>query len=590
MPTPGAGQSSFDITNNSKHLIFEMNSDKEYAVFEDARSAVQTLPQSLFYENTTEQRGLTGLFNYYTLGDTKSVAALGGGKLSYIHSERRESNQAVTPDVSRNPTAHNIITETTKSGQYLDPFSPYIGQVYNVKDFIFCKHYGIIPNNRMLTLRRFPTPVMDNLKVPIAGKRPYLDQKSGKSVVVEKETRGITPDDMKTSGAHVPLAQAVGYFGDNTGNDLNSIIGFTTGLNWQPNTQDPKKNVQSNDPGLMQSALADFLTPLAGADAQKQLQGISNTLGTIGDPGNIETKIQRQLFDKLTQGDGPLSSRIFVDVNTVSKMYTRGLGLTGGESDFNLTFTYTLTSVGEMNSRMLFMDLIANLLSLGTDYGKFLLPQILFDPMKQGVGFPGGSEGHVKFILDPVSYLNDVLMGKLNDSVASKAKGLEDNANQLKEEFQKYKSGQPITKDSLIYKTLTSLLTTQSLNKLLFEPMMLTGYPTGNWHLVVGNPLNPIAMIGNLICKSVQLKFNSILGPDDFPTEVTAIYSMSSARQRHRGDFESMFNRGQGRFYLGKLPMADQSAGAVRGVQNGASPLDLKTNNLRDTTKDLTSN
>ena len=160
----------------------------------------------------------------------------------------------------------------------------------------------------------------------------------------------------------------------------------------------------------------------------------------------------------------------------------------------------------------------------------------------------------------------------------------------LKEEFQKYKSGQPITKDSLIYKTLTSLLTTQSLNKLLFEPMMLTGYPTGNWHLVVGNPLNPIAMIGNLICKSVQLKFNSILGPDDFPTEVTAIYSMTSARQRHRGDFESMFNRGQGRLYLGKLPMSDQSSGARRGVQNGADPLDISTNNLRTTATNLTSN
>jgi hypothetical protein len=66
-------------------------------------------------------------------------------------------------------------------------------------------------------------------------------------------------------------------------------------------------------------------------------------------------------------------------------------------------------------------------------------------------------------------------------------------------------------------------------------------------------------MIGNLVCTGVNIKFNDVLGPDDFPTEMTARYTMKPARQRHRGDFESIFNRGNGRLYLGKIQRTDQA-------------------------------
>jgi hypothetical protein len=91
---------------------------------------------------------------------------------------------------------------------------------------------------------------------------------------------------------------------------------------------------------------------------------------------------------------------------------------------------------------------------------------------------------------------------------------------------------------------------------------MLSGYPTGEWHLVVGNPLNPIAMIGNLVCTNVDIRFNDELGPDDFPTEMIASFRLSPGRQRHRGDWESMFNRGNGRLYLGQLVSSGESTQA----------------------------
>jgi hypothetical protein len=77
-------------------------------------------------------------------------------------------------------------------------------------------------------------------------------------------------------------------------------------------------------------------------------------------------------------------------------------------------------------------------------------------------------------------------------------------------------------------------------------------------------------MIGNLICEKVKINFNNTLGPDDFPTEMSAVFSMKAARTKHRGDFESMFNRGNGRLYLGKFPISDASKNALVGGVSGS--------------------
>jgi hypothetical protein len=76
-------------------------------------------------------------------------------------------------------------------------------------------------------------------------------------------------------------------------------------------------------------------------------------------------------------------------------------------------------------------------------------------------------------------------------------------------------------------------------------------------------------MIGNLVCNNVKITFGDDLGPDDFPTEMKATFFLQPGRQRHRGDYESMFNRGNGRLYLGQLTSSGESTKAyvnTRGV------------------------
>jgi len=78
---------------------------------------------------------------------------------------------------------------------------------------------------------------------------------------------------------------------------------------------------------------------------------------------------------------------------------------------------------------------------------------------------------------------------------------------------------------------------------------LLTGEPVGEWHVTIGNPLNPIAMIGNLICTGVEVEFNDELGPDDFPTEIKLVVKLDHAMARDRDAIQSIFNRGMGRIY-----------------------------------------
>lgn len=81
---------------------------------------------------------------------------------------------------------------------------------------------------------------------------------------------------------------------------------------------------------------------------------------------------------------------------------------------------------------------------------------------------------------------------------------------------------------------------------------ILTGEPTGNWHLTVGNPLNPIMVVGNLICTKMTVDWDTELGPDDFPMGMKVTYTLEHGMARDKAGIQSMFNRGAGRIY--KLP------------------------------------
>jgi hypothetical protein len=96
-----------------------------------------------------------------------------------------------------------------------------------------------------------------------------------------------------------------------------------------------------------------------------------------------------------------------------------------------------------------------------------------------------------------------------------------------------------------------------SLMKLMGSPAggevikaFLTGDPTGQWHLTVGNPMNPMLVCGNLCLEDAKFSFEGPLGYEGFPTKLKMTVTLKPGRPRDKSEIESMFNAGRGRMYL----------------------------------------
>lgn len=516
---------------------------------------------------------------------------------NYYLSERTEYNSKVSSvnsvsGASRNPSAGFLVRQTqsnlgaakaskSKIFQFLtgpkDTGSYIIGGAsapYYWRDFIYCKYYGHIPNNYMITLRRFPSPVRDNMSLPSS----------------VKDT-----DVYRVQGAGRPVAQAVTWWGNSTGNSLNGILSFTTGLNWEEKTQQDLVRQGGFSQGAFKAILGDSLSGLfgnvagdAGSQALKGLEGVLNIAANATDTGFAESVgalRNNALRDKAVTQGGPLSDFIWVSVDTIDRTTVRGRGLNGGwqDTEMSLKFHYELSSVGEVNTKASMVDILGNLLALCTNYGSFLTPEIRYDNKFPAINFPGGDEGLALFYSDPIKFVKTLIefsqdpnQSTNGDPVKEALSGTLNSVNKARDLWStlitqlKTKSVKDLGDSSAASNLLTYALTQDFLNTVVFPSSVLTGFPTGEWHLVVGNPCNPVAMIGNLVCTGLRVDFGEVLGPDDFPTELVATINLKMARPRERGEIESVFNRGEGRLYQSVQPVYSnsQSIGAF-GTVNG---------------------
>jgi len=529
--------------------------------------------RSLFYEAAKRTPGKYGQYLFYSLGS-------GGNDFidAYYRSESSDYNTRVSSIQSKNPTAGFLVRETSTFEAVADVNVGILGGLlggiegsiigglsapYYWKDFLYCKHYGTIPNNYMITLRRFPTPVLDNLSVP--GQKNSI-----------KSTESY-----HAGGAGRPVAQAVTWFGGNTGNVLSDLITFSTGMTWSSSSQGATLVQEAFSKGFFQDGPVKFF----GGVLQKMSEGMGNAFdagaalaeGVIIATDKDETISKgiraKGLRDLSKERAGIMGEYIWTPVDVVTEGYTRGTGLTFTWDGLTLIFEYELSSVGEVNSKAAFLDLMGNLLSIGTNYGNFLTPDIRYNSNFPAMGFPGGDEGLQEYYKDPMAWLltygsklSNLTSGgdssETPETIGSGGVGENDESSiaKIKEIYTRLgkNAGNNIS-DTLKEITnalgddasrfLKTAMTGEFIEKYQAPLSFLTGAPIGEWHVVIGNPCNPIAMIGNLLCDGVSIVFGDTLGPDDFPTTMKATFTLKHARSRERGEIESIFNRGDGRLY-----------------------------------------
>jgi hypothetical protein len=381
---------------------------------------------------------------------------------------------------------------------------------YSWTDFLYCKHYGRIPNNHMITLRRYPFPTFDNLSVP----------------------NGDVP---------LPIAQAITWFGDETGNKLSEIMNFTFGLKWESIVASVQ-NVDGNEQGMgagVEKLSGENSTKLVGGVLEYFRKDRSRFSGAL----ERENEYKKGMFGS----EGPYWNQILGPVNVINETYKRNMGM-NFKNDITLTFEYSANSIGGVNTKMAMLDLLSNFGVLTYNNAKFWGGAMRYFPdASHKVLFMGSQNAFYGGDIKGYSY-----------SLAGEMSNLLNNVGDLGKNF----LNDPMSALKGVMGRLTEMgidkMASSSQPKIVSIRSLLTGAPVGEWHLVVGNPLNPIAMIGNIIVDDVQMQFGNTLGPDDFPTEIKFIVTLKHGKPRDLGDIQSMFNMGDGR--LTYAPIVKSSA------------------------------
>lgn len=428
------------------------------------------------------------VFNKYSLMNFRGTP-LGGTRKgnSVIEYNKIDTNTLDSPTVSK-------IIEMTSS------FEDNYGYRYNYADFALAKYFNRISNNLLVTLRRFAYPAPDDIITPVN----YDNE--GKEVPIKQ------PD----------IARAVTWMGPATGNDLSAILQFSHGFEWK----EAEAAVQEIT-AKTEAASGKFGSIVNGSTF---LSAAFNA-ASGRDAYDSAVRSANGGYDAFKE---TYPNHVFGPLNVIKSVQQREQGLTFNQ-EFTLKFEYVMRSFAGANPKIMMLDQLANILALTYNTAPF------WGGAVRWIG-----DGSVAKPLGDLSKLRSGDYGGFLSSIVSSLAPVFNNViDAFPSTFQR--------KDSKLLNNLVG----GSLMKMFNSPQgaqavqsLLTGDPTGQWHITIGNPLNPMAVIGNLICTSTKVNFEGPLGIQDFPEKMVVEISLKPGRPRDKGDIESMFNSGRGRFYL----------------------------------------
>lgn len=389
--------------------------------------------------------------------------------------------------------------------------------IYDYSDFMYCKYLGKVPNNHLITLRRFPIPVNDFI-----------------SSVGEGKTR--TSSDIKSKFSQ-QIGCLVTWMGT-PGNEMQNLLKYSYNMAFKEHT-------------------ADF-QDLDSMDADNQ-NGILNSISSAFDPSYRKMymsgyggKSVNSYFGKFfNAGDGAYSAstatkhydqnKVYGPIDRVKTTYMRSdEGLTFLQT-FNITFDYELRAYNGINPRQALLDLISNILKVTYTTGDFW-----------GGGYRGAGMGQN-------SIFANLSVFKAKGGFTDFVDALSEDYSTLTKQAKKSFSGdwKTVLKNAL--NQIGGMILGGALNKLgrpakFFGNSLLSEQPVGLWHLTIGNPHNPILSVGNLILKRTTIEHYGPLGLDDFPTGIRVTCELERGKPRDLREIEKMYMKGNDRIYAGMGP------------------------------------
>jgi hypothetical protein len=256
--------------------------------------------------------------------------------------------------------------------------------------------------------------------------------------------------------------------------------------------------------------------------------------------------------------DGPYTNRILGPVDRIDSVKKRKAGLMFKNS-IKLEFEYVGRPIGGINPKAALLDIMSNFLVIGSASAVFWGGQHRFVSKPFIYPFTGGGKGISQLYRgNPIGWAtttaenfgNNLASGTKGIAELAKGffskttgKGFSDILGELRNLFTGNNVASNLVKEKIAKSVAGQIPYLSGLKALLI------GEPVGEWHVTIGNPFNPIAMIGNLICTGIDVEFSEELGPDDFPVSMKFTVNLEHGMARDRDAIQSMFNRGMGRIY-----------------------------------------
>jgi len=416
--------------------------------------------------------------------------------------------------------AHNV--SVSKVMEFYGQNYPKIS--YSAQDFLYSKFYKKIPINHLITLRRFPVPVEDNIfdltKTP--------GSKDGNTAVASSSV-----DASQTAGV-----TAITYMGERAGNKLEDLLTMSYGLNYKE-VKSEMESISSGDGGYTQQPFYSKMGGIGRATADA-FKGISS-----------RQKFARQLNSTGDQLGTTYANFVIGPVNVIDSTMIRDRGMKFSQ-DMKLNFEYELKSLNYVNPKIAMIDIISNMLTMTYNNGQF---------------FGGGQRyyGSAGAVASQFGDINKLKQGDFSGYIGSVVTDVETGFKNVfgggTGEFNLDNGLDGLLKvgKTLLGNMLGGFLSENvgAVSGTQATKSLISAEPTGDWHVTIGNPLNPIVMMGNMYCDNSTMTLGHGLGYDDFPMEVKFELDLKHGKPRDKGDIENMFNAGRGRIYASAAAESD---------------------------------
>lgn len=474
-------------------------------------------------------------FNVSTTGNSTSVKSI----FSSQHTLEKPTgeNQGGHVGVFESPLTGNNLHTDEKYNLSTNNIINQLLKIPSMKlkhsDFVYCRDYGVYPNNRLIICRRFGGPVGDslpNMKAsPVATLVSWFDDQQPPISI----DFGITWTEADASFGEI-LNNIGTDIGLNKIGNLGDFVGKGVGLITLPGAFDPitRKILNKISPGLFTAGEEGEFIP-AGAPnlikEAKQRKLISDKIAGSSLKGSISVKVTCAWEQKFIGGIDP--TKMYYDLlRTVLHFGTDdGAFYMGSGSSINRIMAKVLEALENP------FDFIQNILS----------------------GFADAVKDAVANIKDLVTKFYDDQVVKKDSSTdgtqgtqgpQSKPGGLSEADQQKNNLLKEAKNTAISTLESLAnaFQSVTKGLARKYKHPLMGVAAALSGAPSTPWHVTVGNPFRPILSTGDMyMSQAVKLTLGSTLAFNDLPSSISAEFTLENARSLGAGEIFRKLHTGE---------------------------------------------